>query len=84
MQDINVKQLYDFILVIYSMRKHYTKVEYFPKHILFITIYLLLDLDLNHNNKSMQETNMNNFVQDTEHVVYLYAKFEHIDLYKSL
>jgi hypothetical protein len=40
---MSLKQLYDFIQIIYSMRKHYTKVEYFPKHILFITIYLLLD-----------------------------------------
>jgi hypothetical protein len=62
------------------MRKHYTKVEYFPKHILFITIYLLLDANLNHNNKSMQETNMSSFVQATEHEVYMCAKFEHLDL----
>jgi hypothetical protein len=40
---MSLKQLYDFIQIIYSMRKHYTKVEYFPEHILFITIYLLLD-----------------------------------------
>jgi hypothetical protein len=54
------------------MGKHYTKVEYFPKHILFITIYLLLDLNLYHNNKSLQETNMRNFVQAIEHEVYWY------------
>jgi hypothetical protein len=34
------KQLHDFIQVIYNMRKHHTKVEYFSKLILFITIYL--------------------------------------------
>jgi hypothetical protein len=33
-------QLHDFIQVIYSMRKYYTKVEYFSKLILFIAIYL--------------------------------------------
>jgi hypothetical protein len=37
-----LNKLYDFIPVAYSM-KHYTKVEYFPRHNLFITIYLLLD-----------------------------------------
>jgi hypothetical protein len=37
-----LSQLYDFIQVIYSIKKHYTKVEYFSKHILFITIYVLL------------------------------------------
>jgi hypothetical protein len=40
---MRLNQLYDFIQAAYSRRKHYTKVEYFPKHILFITIYLLLD-----------------------------------------
>jgi hypothetical protein len=43
MHVLSQKKLYDFIQVIYSMRKHYTKVEYFSKPILFITIYLLLD-----------------------------------------
>jgi hypothetical protein len=33
---------YDFIHVIYSMKKHHTKVEYFSKLILFIAIYLPL------------------------------------------
>jgi hypothetical protein len=37
------KQWYDFTQVMYSMREYYTKVEYFSKHNLFITIYLLLD-----------------------------------------
>jgi hypothetical protein len=46
---MSLKQLYDFIKVIYSMRKHYTRVEYFPKHLLFITIYLLQKQILNYN-----------------------------------
>jgi hypothetical protein len=37
------KLLYDFIQVIYSMRKRHTKVEYFSKLILLIAIYLPLD-----------------------------------------
>jgi hypothetical protein len=31
----------DFMQVINIKRKYYTKNEYFPKHILFFTIYLL-------------------------------------------
>jgi hypothetical protein len=42
MHVLSLNKLWDFIHVIYSMWEHYTKVEYFYKHILFITIYLLL------------------------------------------
>jgi hypothetical protein len=81
---MSLNQLYDFIHIIYSTRKHYTKVEYFPRHNLFITIYLLLNQNLNHNNKSMQETNLSKFVKVTKNEVYMYAKFEYLDLYKTL
>jgi hypothetical protein len=40
---MSLKQLYDFIQVRYNMRQYYSKVEYFSKNILFITIYLMLD-----------------------------------------
>jgi hypothetical protein len=40
---MSLKQLHDFIQVIYNMRKHHTKVDYFSKVILFIAIYLPLD-----------------------------------------
>jgi hypothetical protein len=40
---MSLKQLSDFIQVIYSIKEYYTKVDYFPKHNLFITIHLLLD-----------------------------------------
>jgi hypothetical protein len=63
---MSLNTLYDFIQVAYSMRRHYTKVEYFFKHFLFITIYLLLDQKSNHNNHYVQEINMSNFVQFTE------------------
>jgi hypothetical protein len=43
MHDMSLKQLHDFIQVMYSMREYYTKVEYFSKHNLFITIYLRLN-----------------------------------------
>jgi hypothetical protein len=40
---MSLNYLYDFIWSLYSMRKNYTKVEYFSKPILFNTIYLLMD-----------------------------------------
>jgi hypothetical protein len=42
MHVLSLNKLLDFIQVIYSMREHYSKVEYFSKHIPSITIYLLL------------------------------------------
>jgi hypothetical protein len=40
---MSLKHLHDFIQVIYSIKEHYTKVEDFSKHNLFIATYLLLD-----------------------------------------
>jgi hypothetical protein len=40
---MSLNKLYDFIQVIYSIKEYYTKDEYFSKHNLVITIYLLLD-----------------------------------------
>jgi hypothetical protein len=50
------------IHVLHIKRRHPTKNEYFPNHILFTTIYLLRKHKLNHKNYSKQEINMNNFV----------------------
>jgi hypothetical protein len=47
---MSLNKLSDFIQVIYIIRERYTKVEYFPKHVPFIIIYLLLEYKLNHNN----------------------------------
>jgi hypothetical protein len=39
---MNLNMLFDFIWVLLSKRKHFfTKDDYFPKYILFSTIYLL-------------------------------------------
>jgi hypothetical protein len=38
MHDLSLDKLRDFIQVIYSMTEHYTKIEYFSNHTLFITI----------------------------------------------
>jgi hypothetical protein len=50
MHPINLNKLHGSIQVVCSIRKHYPKVEYFSKHILFIIIYLLLESELHHNN----------------------------------
>jgi hypothetical protein len=51
----------DFIQVLNSIRKHTTKNEYFSRHIIFTTIYLLQEQKLNPRIYSEQELNMNNF-----------------------
>jgi hypothetical protein len=76
--------LHDFIWVIYNIKEYYTKVEYFSKHNLFITIYLLLTYKLIHNNNSMQETIMSDFVPATEYEMHMHAKIENLNIYKFL
>jgi hypothetical protein len=41
MHYMSINKLSDFMQVLDSARKSYTKKEYFPNHILFTTIYLL-------------------------------------------
>jgi hypothetical protein len=38
---MSLNKFYDFMLLINSIRKYFTKNEYFPMHIIFTTIYLL-------------------------------------------
>jgi hypothetical protein len=52
----------DFIHVLYSVRDLPTKNQYFSKHILFTTIYLLQEHKLNPRNYLKQEINMTIFV----------------------
>jgi hypothetical protein len=58
---MHLNMLSYFMNVLNSVRKHYTKNEYFPKHIIFTTIYLLQEQRLNPRNYSEQEINMNFF-----------------------
>jgi hypothetical protein len=74
----------DFMQVLHIKRRHPTKNEYFPMHILFTTIYLLQEHKLNHRNYSKQEINMINFLQATEHDVHMYAKFGGLTCYEFL
>jgi hypothetical protein len=62
MQFIDLIMLYHFMQALNIKRKHPTKNEYFPMHILFTTIYLLQEQRLNHMNYYMQKINMRNFV----------------------
>jgi effector-binding domain-containing protein len=76
--------LSSFMQVLNSIRKHSTKDEYFPKHILFTTIYSLQEQKLNPNKYCEQQIKMSNFVQATEHDVHMYAKFGCLDFYGVL
>jgi hypothetical protein len=59
---MSLNKFYNCMQIIHSIRKHYTKNEYFSKHIQFTTIYLMQEQKLNHRNYSGKEINMRNFV----------------------
>jgi effector-binding domain-containing protein len=81
MHSVSLSKPYDFMQVLNSIRKHYTKNEYFPKHILFTTIYLMQEQKLNPNKYSEKDINMRNFVETTEHDVHMHAKVQGLILY---
>jgi hypothetical protein len=81
---MSLNNLGEFIQVLYSVRKHYTKVRYFPKHILFIIIYLLQEQYLNYRNYSGQEIIMSNFVQAIEYDMILYENFQCMNMHLIL
>jgi hypothetical protein len=62
MHAISLNKSSDLMQVLNSIRKHYTKNEYFTKYILFSTISLLQYHKLNPRNYSKQEINISNFV----------------------
>jgi hypothetical protein len=74
---MSLNKLFDFIHILYSIRKYHTKIEHFYKHILFSIIHLLQEHELNHRNYYQQELNMGNFAQANEHGVHMYAKFQY-------
>jgi hypothetical protein len=75
--------LSDFMQALNINRKHYTKNEYFPNHIIFTTIYLL-QKKLNLRIFFEKEINMDNFVQSTENDVNMYEKFRGLAFYGFL
>jgi hypothetical protein len=66
--------LYDFMQVLNSTKKFSTKNYYFPMHILFTTIYLLQEQELNPRIYSKQELIMIIFVQATNHNINMHGK----------
>jgi hypothetical protein len=46
---MNIIIISSFMQGLNSTRKYYTKNESFPMHILFTTVYLLQEQELNHN-----------------------------------
>jgi hypothetical protein len=62
MHFMNLNKLSNFIQVLNIKRKHYTKNEYFPKHIIFTKIYSLRELKLNHRHDPKHKIIMSNFV----------------------
>jgi hypothetical protein len=84
MYSLSLNKFYDFMQVLNSIRKHYSKNEYFPKHILFTTTYLLQEQKLNHRNYPGYEIKVINFVQATGHDVHMYAKFGGLTIYEFL
>jgi hypothetical protein len=51
----------DFMQVLNIIRKHYTNNEYFPKHIVFIMIYLMQEQKLNPRHYSEQKNKYEQF-----------------------
>jgi hypothetical protein len=82
MRFLTLIMFFDFIQVLSSARKHYSKNEYFLMHILFFTIYLLEGQQLNHNKKPENEIIMRDFVQATEYDAHMYEKFQYLFLYR--
>jgi hypothetical protein len=76
--------LYDFMLVLNSTRKFSTKNYYFPMHILFTTIYLLQEHELNPRIYSRQELIMGIFLQATDHNINMRAKIHYLILHRFL
>jgi hypothetical protein len=58
---MNLNMLYDFMQLLNINRKHPTKNEYFPRHVVFTTICLLQEQKLNPRNYSKQKLNVIKF-----------------------
>jgi hypothetical protein len=74
----------DFMQVLHIKRLHPTRNEYVSKHILFSTIYLLQEQELNHRIYSRQELITIIFVQATVNDVHMHARFECLNVYRFL
>jgi hypothetical protein len=70
--------------VLNIIRKHYTQNKYFPKSILFSTIYLLQEQKLNPRNYSKQKIIMSNFVQAKDYDMIMYEIFQCMNMHLFL
>jgi hypothetical protein len=67
-----------------STREFATNNYYFPMHILFTTIYLLQEQELNPRIYSMQELIMSIFVQATDHEINMHTKIQYLIFHRFL
>jgi hypothetical protein len=81
---MHLNMLSYFMNVLNSVRKHYTKNEYFPKHIIFTTIYLLQEQRLNPRNYFEQEINMNFFIKSKKYANNMHEKFQYLIMHGCL
>jgi hypothetical protein len=70
---MHLTRFYDFIQVLHSKRKPSTRNEYYPMHIQFTAIYLLLEQKLIPNNYYEQRINMIYFIQANGHEINIHA-----------
>jgi hypothetical protein len=75
MHSMSLNKFFDFMQVLNIINTNGTNIEHFSKHMLFSTIYLQQEQKLNHRNYSRLHLNMRNFLQSTENVMHMYAKF---------
>jgi hypothetical protein len=67
-----------------SAKEFATKNYYFPMHILFTTIYLSQEHELNPKIYSKHKLIMSIFVQATDHEINMHAKIQYLILHRFL
>jgi hypothetical protein len=67
-----------------NSREFATNNYYFPMHILFTTIYLLQEQEINPRIYSKQKLIMSIFVQATDHNINMHAKIQYLILHSFL
>jgi hypothetical protein len=78
---MQLKFFSDFLQVLYSTRKFPTKDQYFSKHKLFPTIYLIQEQKLNTRKYPMQELIMEILLWATDHDMNMHAKIQSMNMH---
>jgi hypothetical protein len=81
---MSLNKFYDFMKILYGAGNLPIKNQYFSKHILFSTIYLLQAQNLNLTNYSKQEAITNIFAWTTDHDMSMQAKIQSMNRYRYL